>query len=237
MDVNVIVKKADEYKAEGNTAAVLNWINNLQADEYKLSPGGKGMNTACAASLLGSELRKDKQGYQHNVFLCGNVGSDSYGDLLCENMDKYGVQRGLVGVDEKNLTGLANVLKIGSKESKIILQNSVNDFVTAAQTRERFSKFDSSALARGIVCLQLELAVEPNLAALQQAHHFGMSTLLRPVCGSGGSSRLSHPRPTCYSRLWAPCRSRTRCPSRRETCKKGKAARRRTWGSSARCWA
>ena len=150
------------------------------------------MNTACAASLLGSELRKDMQGYQHNVFLCGNVGSDSYGRMLCENMDKYYVQRGLVEVDEKTLTGLANVLKVGSKESKIILQNSANDFVTAAQTRERFSKFEPRALAGGILCLQLELAVEPNLAALQRAHHFGMSTLLRPVCRSGGSSTDYH---------------------------------------------
>ena len=32
-----------------------------------------------------------------------------------------------------------------------------------------------------LLAKQLESPVEPNLAALQQAHHFGTNTLLRPV--------------------------------------------------------
>ena len=178
MDVNVVVGNDSKPIDQDH----MKWVNNLAADMYLLAPGGKGMNTACAASLLEHELRKEAAPEaQNNVFVSGNVGSDSYGQMLTEEMHRHHVCRDLVGVDEEKLTGLANILKVGSGESKILLQNSANDFVTAAQTRDRFSKFDPDALKGGLVCLQLESPVEPNLAALQQAHHFGMNTLLRPV--------------------------------------------------------
>ena len=197
------------------------------------------MNTACAASLLEHELRKEAAPEaQNNVFVSGNVGSDSYGQMLTEEMHRHHVCRDLVGVDEEKLTGLANILKVGSGESKILLQNSANDFVTAAQTRDRFSKFDPDALKGGLVCLQLESPVEPNLAALQQAHHFGMNTLLRPVRQpEGPKPRLVYIIACPATHLRALYRRRTRCPSWKTTWRRVPAGRRRTWESSARCWA
>jgi hypothetical protein len=67
--------------------------------DLRYIPGGKGANQACSAAKMGA-----------SAFMVGQVGSDSFGELLLESLRLAGVETGRVG-RYRGATGCASAAR------------------------------------------------------------------------------------------------------------------------------
>ncbi len=126
-------------------------------------PGGKSANQAVAAALLGAQVR-----------FAGNVGNDAHGDLLCDSLQKAGVDTSLVGRPDTP-TGTALIVVDAEAENTIVISAGANSHVTSdfvAEVAEQL--YDEAA----VVGLCLEVATDAVAAAAKAAKQRGVSVVL-----------------------------------------------------------
>ncbi len=130
------------------------------------SPGGKGANQAYAVAKLGGQ-----------VAMLGAVGTDSYGDELCESLSSVGVDvsgiRRIPGVN----TGTAVIMVEASGENRIVVIRGANALVTPDYLKNHLDMIRDC----DILLMQLEIPMESVLYAARTARDMGKTVILDPA--------------------------------------------------------
>lgn len=141
---------------QGETIVGSNFITN---------GGGKGANQATAVSKLGG-----------NVYMCGAVGNDSFGETLISNLQAVGVNTDCVKVVSGVPSGIA-VIVLTEGDNRIILDKGANATVTKTDVDE----FLKTAKPGDIFLTQLENPIEVIGYGLKKAKEKGLYTVLNPA--------------------------------------------------------
>ena len=142
--------------AQGETITGSNFLTN---------GGGKGANQATAAQKLGG-----------NVFMCGAVGCDSFGDILVKNLSDLNVNVQNVKRVEGVSTGIA-VIILSQNDNRIILDKGANGHVCEKDV----DLFLANAEEGDIFLTQLEIPIEVVGYALKKAKEKKLITILNPA--------------------------------------------------------
>ena len=129
------------------------------------SGGGKGANQATAASKLGG-----------NVYMCGAVGDDVFGDSLLADLKTAGVNVDCVKKIPNVSTGIA-VIILTQGDNRIIIDKGANALVSKKDVDE----FLSTAKVGDIFLTQLENPIEIVGYGLVKAKEKGLYTILNPA--------------------------------------------------------
>lgn len=137
----------------------------VHADRLTLSPGGKGLNQAVAASRLGADAR-----------LVGCVGRDLFGDALLAALQEAGVDSGAVRRHETARTSIAG----------IVVRDRVPGFIGAPDASRKITAADiraalSSLRADDVLLLGFEIPQPLVQLALQIGRAAGAKTVLNPA--------------------------------------------------------
>lgn len=138
----------------------------ITGQRFDLFPGGKGANQAYAAARLGA-----------NVSLIGQVGNDSQGAWLKQNLESAGVDVSQVGVDRSVSSGVATITINSDGQNQIIIVPGANGTFGLDQLRSSESVLKTARL----VLLQLEIPIETVVAAAQMAKQAGATVVLDPA--------------------------------------------------------
>ena len=130
--------------------------------------GGKGANQAVAAARLGGQ-----------VYMCGCVGDDAFGQEALSSLKVAGVDVSCVRVVEKTPTGTA-VIVVVDGDNQIILDKGANERLTEADIDKALEK----ASAGDIYLTQLENPIAVVGYGLQKAKEKGMLVILNPAPAS-----------------------------------------------------
>lgn len=128
--------------------------------------GGKGFNQAVASARAGAPTA-----------MIGRVGDDSFGSEFHQALDTEGIDATHVLTDLDQGTGVGLPVVDGNGQNSIIVVPRANLAVSAADV-------DASAQvieAASVLLLQLELKLEPILAAARIAHQAGLTVILNPA--------------------------------------------------------
>ena len=112
----------------------------LRGSDFATNNGGKGANQACACAKLGGE-----------IYMCGCVGNDSFGQGLIDSLSKDGVHTDFIRKVDNVPTGVA-VIVITEGENRIILDSGANAHLSESD----IDKMLSAAKAGDIYLTQLE---------------------------------------------------------------------------------
>ena len=104
---------------------------------YTFVPGGKGANTAVAASKLGSQ-----------VVFCTRVGDDAYGDRLMGIYKEHGIDLRYVKADKLEQTGLAVVLLEKGGVNRIIVYPGANKRITETDIENAFYSYPDAVITQ-----------------------------------------------------------------------------------------
>ncbi|KAK4454364.1 Ribokinase-like protein [Podospora aff. communis PSN243] len=149
----------------------------LTASSFNVSPGGKGANQAVACAKLSRSAPPSTDPPSAAVSMVGAVGSDSYGSLLRENLQKHGVDVEGVIVREGEKTGIAIiVVDEPTGENRIVLSGEANHEVT-----EQGVGLEGVLGRTDLLIMQLEIPVRTVLAALEGAKEKGVEVLFNPA--------------------------------------------------------
>lgn len=121
------------------------------------TPGGKGANSAIAASRLGAEA----------VFAT-NLGADLHGQKLYSYFKEQGLNTSHIKVDRENPTGFAAVLKESSAQNRIIYYPGANMTMTRENILEAFDSCPDA------VYINFEISFEIALMAAKMASERGI---------------------------------------------------------------
>ena len=127
--------------------------------------GGKGANQAVAAARLGGD-----------VYMCGCVGDDAFGQEALDSLKKDGVDVSCVRVVEKTSTGTA-VIVVVDGDNQIILDKGANDCLR----KEDIDKALEKAEEGDLYLTQLENPIAVIGYGIQKAKEKGMLVLLNPA--------------------------------------------------------
>lgn len=137
----------------------------LAGSDFMTNAGGKGANQAYAAGKLGGE-----------VYMCGAVGNDSFGDALLSSLGSVGVNidsiKRVYGVP----TGVA-VIVVTEGENRIIIDSGANAKITESE----IDTFLEKAEKGDIFLTQLENPIDIVGYALKRAKEKGLLVLLNPA--------------------------------------------------------
>lgn len=137
--------------------------------DFAVFPGGKGANQAFAAGRLAVG--------EMPVRMVGQVGGDSYGEWLRQNLATAAVDVSLVRVDSAVPTGLAMVAVDAAAQNQIIVVPGANGaFVPGALT----AAHQAVAHAR-VVLLQLEIPLPTVQTAARIGREGGALVILDPA--------------------------------------------------------
>lgn len=150
-----LVVRAARFPAPGET---------LQGGDLNVIPGGKGANQAVAAARLGG-----------SVEIVGRVGSDDFGRLLLDNLERNNVTVGGVIRDGTAATGTAIIVVDANGQNSIVLSPGANGRLTPADVGP--AVFSGARL----LLLQFEVPLETVLAAARAARESGLRVLLNPA--------------------------------------------------------
>ena len=155
-----LVVQTDVFPKQGETV-----LGQL----FTTVPGGKGANQAVAAARLGG-----------NVHMVANVGNDSFGDELLENL--LGNSVDISGVTESTgvATGIANILLSGG-DNRIIVVPGANYELTPTCIDEMKETIRKSKL----VLLQLEIPIPTIVHTLKICAELNVPVLLNPAPAGG----------------------------------------------------
>ena len=131
--------------------------------------GGKGANQAVAAARLGGD-----------VHMVGNVGDDSFGKELLENLEGNSVNSEGVAVTKGTASGIANIL-LSDGDNRIIVIPGANYELTPAQIDAMTEKIKISDL----VLLQLEIPVPTIMHTLKLCRALNVPVLMNPAPAGG----------------------------------------------------
>jgi len=154
-----LVVRTNHFPKQGETAL---------GDLYATIPGGKGANQAVAAARLGNDVQ-----------MVGAVGTDAFGDVLIDGLDKEGVQ--IEHVKQLDgMSGIANIL-ISEGDNRIIVVPGANHLLQ----EEEMDALESLFAASDFVILQLEIPLSVVQRTLEICHRLGTPTILNPAPAAG----------------------------------------------------
>ena len=133
----------------------------ISNETYAFVPGGKGANTAVAASRLGGD-----------VLFCTRVGNDSYGKQLSDKYAAEGIDTRFIIMDRAAKTGLAVIMVEDGGHNRIVVYSGANMNLSAKDAEEAFTSYPDALL------LQLEIDRETVVAATQMAKAKGTKVFL-----------------------------------------------------------
>ncbi len=116
----------------------------LEGNELQIFAGGKGANQACAASLLGGDVR-----------LAGSVGNDEFAERLLRELRSAGVNLELV-LRSDVASGSATILVLPNGKNTIVISPGANGEVSTAFAAEAVQTLEAGDL---LLC-QLEIRVK-----------------------------------------------------------------------------
>jgi len=137
--------------------------------DFAVFPGGKGANQAFAAGRLAAG--------EMPVRMIGQVGGDSYGGWLRQNLSQAGVDVTHVRTEASAPTGLAMVAIDASAQNQIIVVPGANGSFNPAALTEAHHAIASSA----VVLLQLEIPLPTVQTAARIAREAGAIVILDPT--------------------------------------------------------
>lgn len=155
MDFTVTVAK---LPAEGQT---------VKGESFRMVPGGKGANQACAAAKLSKG---------HKVSMIGRVGNDIFGERLRASGEAAGVDVShVLATDEP--TGAAMIIVEEGGMNQIVVARGANGRLTPADIEAAGPLFAGAK----IVLLQLEVPREVVAAAVDMARKHNAFVILDPA--------------------------------------------------------
>lgn len=136
--------------------------------DFRMIPGGKGANQACAAGKLARNAR---------VRMVGRVGYDTFADHLKSSLEAAGVDVSGVSSTQGQATGIAEIWVENSGQNSIIVAGGANAELSWADI-ETFHDLYASAT---VSLFQLETPLETVEAALRASREAGAVTVLDPA--------------------------------------------------------
>lgn len=130
-DFNVITDKRPEI---GET---------IRGVKFTTSFGGKGANQAVAAARLGADVR-----------MVGTVGTDEFGTLLINNLEKNGINTASVERVTQSESGSAHITLVDNDNSIVFIPGANNEF-----DPERIEKLTAEISKMDYVILQNEIPI------------------------------------------------------------------------------
>ncbi|NLB20425.1 MAG: ribokinase [Clostridium sp.] len=135
---------------------------------FKQIPGGKGASQADTVAKLGGK-----------VVMIGEVGEDSFGKALRENLKKDGVDVSGIYKKIEEPTGVAAIIVEKSGNNAITVASGANFLLTVDDIEKQ-----EELLNKGkILLIQLETPLETVLYSLKKGKELGMKTILNPAPG------------------------------------------------------
>jgi ribokinase len=137
--------------------------------DFRMLPGGKGANQACAAARLATASTA--------VRMIGRVGYDTFGDHLKAGLSAAGVDVSAVHATRSHPTGVALISVDASGQNTIVVASGANHALIASEAESMRSVFRGVSL----VLFQLESPLDTVAAALKIAREEGARTILDPA--------------------------------------------------------
>src|SRR5260370_14831545 len=137
--------------------------------DFRMIPGGKGANQACAAGKLGGDAVAVK--------LIGRVGSDVFADHLKASLAAAGVDVSAVHATRAQPTGVALIWVDRQGQNSIVVASGANYALAAADAEAMRKTMRGAAIA----LFQLETPLATVAAALKLAKDEGAVTMLDPA--------------------------------------------------------
>ena len=154
------VARVDRLPAPGET---------VLGRDFKMIPGGKGANQACAAGKLGGNLVA--------VRMIGRVGYDVFADHLKASLSAAGVDVTFVHSTRARSTGVAFIWVDRQGQNSIVVASGANYELAAADVEAMRKAFRGASLA----LFQLETPLDTVEAALALARQEDVITMLDPA--------------------------------------------------------
>ena len=142
----------------------------LMGSDFATNNGGKGANQACACAKLGGE-----------IYMCGCVGNDAFGQGLIDSLSKDGVHTDFIRKVDNIPTGVA-VIVVTEGENRIILDSGAN----AHLTENDIDKMLEIASEGDIFLTQLENPIDVIGYGLNRAKEKGLFVVLNPAPANVG---------------------------------------------------
>lgn len=150
-----LVISTDAFPKEGET---------VSGKEFFVAKGGKGANQAIATARLGGKC-----------YMCGCVGSDSFGVEAIKAFNEDGVDTDSISVIEGVSTGTA-VIVLNNQNNRIILSSGAN----AHLSKDQIDKFLEKAKPGDIYVTQMENPLDVIGYGLKRAKDLGLYVVLNP---------------------------------------------------------
>ena len=135
-------------------------------ENFGTFPGGKGANQAVAAARLGAA-----------VTMIGQVGDDTYGEMLVGNLASEGVNTDYISIDENNATGVAMITVDERGQNSIAVASGANFTLTAEHIRSAWEKIREI----DILVMPLETPIETIFQAAKLAQDQNVRVVLNPA--------------------------------------------------------
>ncbi|MBO5357211.1 MAG: ribokinase [Clostridia bacterium] len=137
----------------------------LMGSDFATNNGGKGANQACACAKLGGD-----------IYMCGCVGNDAFGEGLIDSLSKDGVHTDYIRKIDGVPTGVA-VIVVTKGENRIILDSGAN----AHLTKKDIDLMLEKATQDDIYLTQLENPIPVIGYGLRRAKEKGLFVVLNPA--------------------------------------------------------
>ena len=128
--------------------------------------GGKAANQAVAVAKLGMP-----------VYSIGRIGSDNFGQVILENLQKVGVDTTGVIVDPNTHSGVASIVVDSRGDNAIACAAGANNLVR----EEELARFATLLPQAKVVLLELGIPIPTVLEALRQAKQHNCQVVLDPA--------------------------------------------------------
>ena len=138
----------------------------LHGTRFQMGFGGKGANQAVMAAKLGA-----------GVTMIAKLGRDVFGEDTRKNFERLGIDTRHVHFTDQAFSGVAPIAVDPDGRNSIIIVTGANDLLAPAEIEAARPEI---AAADVLVC-QLEISLEPNLAALRLARAAGVTTIFNPA--------------------------------------------------------
>lgn len=138
----------------------------LHGSRFQMGFGGKGANQAVMAAKLGAQ-----------VTMITKLGRDVFGENTLKNFESFGISTRHVHFTDQAFSGVAPIAVDTSGQNSIIIVTGANDLLTPDEVAAAGPEISAADV---LVC-QLEIPIEPNLAALRIARAAGVTTIFNPA--------------------------------------------------------
>ncbi len=151
-----LVQRVERFPSAGETVV---------GSDLSIVPGGKGANQACAAALLGG-----------NVKMIGQVGNDPFGPILIDSLARANVDVSCIQVSA-TATGTASILVSASGENLIVISPGANGTLTPDAIAGRLAAIEPES----ILLTQLEVPLATTELCLRMARERKALTIFDPA--------------------------------------------------------